>query len=70
MSFFVPGRLIHTPEISPFLPSCHLGLPFWHSLGDRLGLPGGSLRIPVMPDGDSNLKPDTRSTFLPDAIPI
>ncbi|WP_352939014.1 hypothetical protein [Mesorhizobium sp. M0938] len=30
----------------------------------------GLTRIPVMPDGYSNLKPDRYSDFMPDTIPI
>ncbi|MER8710511.1 transposase [Mesorhizobium sp. M1088] len=30
----------------------------------------GVVRIPVMPDGYSNLKPDRYSDFMPDTIPI
>jgi hypothetical protein len=29
-----------------------------------------NLRIPVMPDGYSNLKPDRYSNLMPDTIPI
>jgi hypothetical protein len=30
----------------------------------------GQMRIPVMPDGYSDLKPDRYSDLMPDAIPI
>ncbi len=34
----------------------------------RIGM--DTLRIPMMPDGYSNVKPDIRSNFMPDTIPI
>ncbi|CDX30565.1 hypothetical protein MPLDJ20_130076 [Mesorhizobium plurifarium] len=32
--------------------------------------PSCRLRIPVMPDGDSDLKPATHSDFMPDAVGV
>ncbi|WP_162250513.1 hypothetical protein [Ensifer sp. Root127] len=41
-------------------------------IGERWGgaLCVSMLRIPVMPDGYSNLKPDRYSNLMPDTIPI
>jgi hypothetical protein len=41
--------------------------PFHRELSD-CRTPG--VRIPVMPDGYSNLKPDRYSNLMPDTIPI
>lgn len=37
---------------------------------DPAVIPMDGVRIPMMPDGYSNLKPDIHSDFMPDTIPI